>query len=546
MLNPTLSVCLIVKNEQKFIRRCLESVKDIADEIIIVDTGSTDSTLDIVREYGAKVIESQWCNDFSYSRNLGLEEAKSQWILVLDGDEELCKDDIKILKEALQMPFEGYNLSLINYIDINQCDYVTDYVCRLFKNNKLYRFKNRIHEEVFSNIVENNVNEVVGNLPVRIFHYGYVKGINQKEKNTRNLKLLELQLQECSEEDKPYYLYALGVEYFQSEQFEKGEELLRLALAGTPASTTGFRSDCYLKLILCQLNKREYYLVEEIFQKALEEYPDFVDLYFLRGQVLYNQLRFSKALSYFNKCLALPLLPKYTSAAGINSYRALYFKGMCHYYLGNFAESEKCFAHSIKIEPSYFLSFKSWVEVRVKLNKPIDLKGDIFQKNTYYLNETRKIMWRRGRWQEARRLWKKRSTLTKPYSCLITGECKGCIKIPEVSQEELTSIFFAYWFNEGWVKVEKFLNLCPYIVSWEIFLQELIEALAIYKDMENLWFISQLPGLKPRLLILCTVNLAFCRNLYAVERLLPSLPLFPEEKELLRINTWIYRAKGLS
>ncbi|MDK2823467.1 MAG: hypothetical protein PWP71_1385, partial [Clostridia bacterium] len=87
---------------------------------------------------------------------------------------------------------------------------------------------------------------------------------------------------------------------------------------------------------------------------------------------------------------------------------------------------------------------------------------------------------------------------------------------------------------------------CPYIVSWEIFLQELIEALAIYKDMENLWFISQLPGLKPRLLILCTVNLAFCRNLYAVERLLPSLPLFPEEKELLRINTWIYRAKGLS
>jgi len=364
MSGPTLSVCLIVKNEEKVIQRCLESIKAIADEIIIVDTGSTDSTVQKALEYEAKIIQSSWFNDFSYSRNLGLEQAQGQWILVLDADEELCREDINQLIQALDQPVEGYNLSLINFMENNPCAYVTDYVCRLFRNNKFYRFKNRIHEEVYSSIVSLKGPNAVANLPVRIFHYGYAKEcVNQKEKHQRNVDLLQLQLEECSEEDRPYYLYALGVEYFQAEQFNKGAELLKMALQSTSQCTFGFRSDCYIKLILTEVYMGKE-SIHKIFQRAIEEYPDFPDLYFLRGQLFLNLLRFKEALVDFSKCLSLPLSPKYTSAAGINSYRAWYFRGLCYYHLGDFTESERCFAQSLKLEPAFSLAFKALSKVK--------------------------------------------------------------------------------------------------------------------------------------------------------------------------------------
>src|SRR5204863_5400745 len=85
---PRLSLCMIVKNEERFLRNCLESVKDIVDEMVIVDTGSTDSTLDIAREYGAKVIPHVWKDDFSEARNVSLDHATGDWALWLDADEE--------------------------------------------------------------------------------------------------------------------------------------------------------------------------------------------------------------------------------------------------------------------------------------------------------------------------------------------------------------------------------------------------------------------------------------------------------------------------
>lgn len=382
MLKSTLSVCLITKNEEKVIKRCLESIKDIAEEIIVVDTGSSDATITIAGEFGAQVIPSVWCDDFSYSRNLALDQAKGDWILVLDADEELCREDREILLKALEKPLEGYNLSLINYIDSNHCNYVTDYVCRLFRNNQSYRFQKRIHEEIYSSIVNSKGPQAVGNLKVKIYHYGYIEdSVKQKEKNSRNLKLLELQLVECSEEDKPYYLYALGVEYFQKEQFAQGAQLLTLALESTPQKMPGFRSDCYLKLILCQINAGHNNLVEKTFAKALEEYPDFVDLLFLQGQVLYNQQRFEDAITYFTKCLNMPLSSKYTSIAGVNSFRSWYYKGLCFSHLENFNQSEQCFARSLEIEPNFFPAWQSWQEIKWLQLPPVE--KEIIQIDTW-------------------------------------------------------------------------------------------------------------------------------------------------------------------
>jgi cellulose synthase/poly-beta-1,6-N-acetylglucosamine synthase-like glycosyltransferase len=112
---PRLSVCMIVKNEQRFLGQCLASVKDIADELIVIDTGSTDRTIEIAREHGAQVGHFEWCNDFAAARNASIAPATGDWILFLDGDEELSPAE----KQTLPALLASNNTALIRLPLIN-------------------------------------------------------------------------------------------------------------------------------------------------------------------------------------------------------------------------------------------------------------------------------------------------------------------------------------------------------------------------------------------------------------------------------------------
>src|SRR3989344_3837469 len=95
----TISLCMIARNEELYLEQCLNSVKDLADEIIIVDTGSTDKTKEIAKKFGAKVFDFKWVDDFSAARNESLKHAAKDWILVLDADETLDEKGKKAIKE---------------------------------------------------------------------------------------------------------------------------------------------------------------------------------------------------------------------------------------------------------------------------------------------------------------------------------------------------------------------------------------------------------------------------------------------------------------
>ena len=99
---PTLSCCMIVRNEEQFLLQCLESIKDVVDEIIVVDTGSADRTVQIAGEFGAKVYHHPWNNDFSEARNVSLSYATCDWILIMDADEELEQEDGPLLLSLLK------------------------------------------------------------------------------------------------------------------------------------------------------------------------------------------------------------------------------------------------------------------------------------------------------------------------------------------------------------------------------------------------------------------------------------------------------------
>ena len=96
---PTISVCMIVKNEGQYLRQCLESVKIFADEIIIVDTGSTDKTKQIAEQYTNKIYDFVWIDDFSAARNFSLSKASKEWIFVIDADEFILFNPKDVLVE---------------------------------------------------------------------------------------------------------------------------------------------------------------------------------------------------------------------------------------------------------------------------------------------------------------------------------------------------------------------------------------------------------------------------------------------------------------
>ncbi|MBL0712169.1 MAG: glycosyltransferase, partial [Desulfosarcina sp.] len=105
--HPSLSLCMIVKNEEKYIARCLESLKPIVDEMIVVDTGSSDVTRDIVEVFGAKVFDFEWNDDFSAARNFSLKQASGDWILVMDADEVIASSDHKTFRSLIRKHNNG-------------------------------------------------------------------------------------------------------------------------------------------------------------------------------------------------------------------------------------------------------------------------------------------------------------------------------------------------------------------------------------------------------------------------------------------------------
>ncbi|MFZ2655904.1 MAG: glycosyltransferase family 2 protein, partial [Victivallales bacterium] len=98
---PTLSVCMIVKNEEAFLGRCLKSVVDHVDEIIIVDTGSTDRTVGIAKSFGARIYYHPWQDDFSLHRNQSISYARGRWIFIIDADEEYRASSKRNLREEV-------------------------------------------------------------------------------------------------------------------------------------------------------------------------------------------------------------------------------------------------------------------------------------------------------------------------------------------------------------------------------------------------------------------------------------------------------------
>lgn len=287
---PTISLCMIVKNEEKFLAQCLQSVEGVVDEIVLVDTGSSDATLEIARSFKAKVFQHEWKEDFSDARNVSLKHASSEWILFLDADEVLNPKSAENFPEVLHCTKHfGYFFCIYN-IKENGFILGRHYTVRLFRNLKGVRFVGKIHEQVLH----------LGTLAcpgMSINHFGYDLGpATMKGKQERNIHLLQQILTGQGEDPEVRYhlanVHLIGGEYEQAiEHATVGIEL-----------TEELKEKNYLHLAIVQVLVEVYYRMgewdkaEAWCRKALTIRDDFIDALYSLARIYRERNDHRKAL----------------------------------------------------------------------------------------------------------------------------------------------------------------------------------------------------------------------------------------------------------
>jgi glycosyltransferase involved in cell wall biosynthesis len=217
-----LSLCMIVKNEERNLPRCLDSVQGLTSEFIIVDTGSTDGTPSIAASYGADVIPFDFTTvDFAAARNQAIARARGPWILMLDADEVLAPESRpKIEKLVTLGENAGYFLERRNHASDSE-NPVTDYVVRLFPNRPDYRYRGRVHEVIDSAILAGGGR--LHKTDIRIDHSFSSDRAARRRKNHWYIEILKEEIAADPSDDSR--LDFLAAEYHQLEMFDEAIEI---------------------------------------------------------------------------------------------------------------------------------------------------------------------------------------------------------------------------------------------------------------------------------------------------------------------------------
>ncbi len=323
-----LSICIICKNEEKYLRQCLLSLGPLQCEVIIVDTGSTDKSVEIARKFTSNIYEYKWSNDFSAARNFAASKASNDWILAIDCDEYLVQADFEILHKLFaDHPLDVGMIHRISpYSSSGLSQNFHEHIARLY-NRKYFTYKGIIHENV-APISDNSSEMKFFEVPLTIFHVGYSEAGVIKEKAERDLRLL----QETLRLDGPsaYTYYQLGKCYVIMKNPALAAHYFELGLAMNENPKLNFIQEMVESYGSCLLDLKQY-------EKALSFeaiYNDFcsrADFVFLMGLIYMNNARFDDAIKEFKKAMTL----KNYSVDGVNSFAASYNIGVIYECLGN-------------------------------------------------------------------------------------------------------------------------------------------------------------------------------------------------------------------
>jgi tetratricopeptide (TPR) repeat protein len=324
----TISLCMIVKDEEAMIGRCLQAARGAVDEIVVVDTGSTDRTVEIAESHGARVLHHAWDGDFSAARNVSFEAATGDWVMYLDADEVLVTDDVERLRALAGRTWrEAFFLTEINHTgDLEDGTAITHDAMRLFRNRPEYRFEGRIHEQI-AQCLPAYLPERQERTTVRVEHFGYLGAVRDtKDKTNRNLELLERQVAEGVH--NPFLHFNLGSEYAATgdvpralTHFERAWTAVR---AAGRLSSDGYAPALASRYVHALRNGGRVDDVMAVGDEVLEIFPGFTDIVLEQALAAGSAGDAAREEALLRRCLQMGDGPsRYSATVGCGTYRAL-------------------------------------------------------------------------------------------------------------------------------------------------------------------------------------------------------------------------------
>jgi tetratricopeptide (TPR) repeat protein len=293
---PTISVCMIVRDEQDSLGRCLESVRKLANEIIVVDTGSEDATVEIAQSCGARIHRLAWCDDFSAARNDSLRHATCNWILVLDADDELgnaaglkeylaTATDVKVCTVRTRIPHrEKAGETIVEHP-------------RLFRNHCGFHYRGPVHEQLCDAM--GNPAAADAALDLAVYHHGYLEPeAEQDKRHRRNLHILHAWVERSPQD--PWAQLCLGQAYYTNGEMERAIPPLLAALEHS-APDRAYRPKAYAYLASAHIAGGRPEQAERVCSAALEEFPGQAELLFCLGHAHERQGRVDDAIAAYEQ-----------------------------------------------------------------------------------------------------------------------------------------------------------------------------------------------------------------------------------------------------
>jgi tetratricopeptide (TPR) repeat protein len=338
---------MVVKNEEVNLPRVLSSIQGLADEVIVVDTGSSDRTKEIALSYGAKTFDFPWCDDFSAARNESLKHATMEYILWLDGDDEVAVEDHGPIKEHLRKnPGTGVYLRVVS----NSVGGTTEFAqLRIFPNLKGIAFEGKVHEQIYASCAGRGVRFT--HCGARISHFGYSTAEILREKFLRNKAMNERELEENPENILALVFLARALRGLEEDEeaLKQMRKVLEIANPGTYRDMLSV-TVVDMAAALCRLHREQEAL--SLLRKwvGLLDSPPLVA--FTLGEVLFKLGNYEDAyrvlLPLKDVTFDREIMPLDTKVMRLNLNKCL---GVSALFAGDAVRAEQCFTRSLEEDP---------------------------------------------------------------------------------------------------------------------------------------------------------------------------------------------------
>ncbi|WEK53893.1 MAG: glycosyltransferase family 2 protein [Candidatus Cohnella colombiensis] len=376
MTNNLISLCMIVKNEEKTLERCLSSVYRYLDEIIIVDTGSTDRTIEIAKRYTDHIYHFTWVNDFSVARNESLKYATSKWILYMDADDYMEEKDIaslrELLSELIPQPDLVYQIPYTSLLS-NQATgpmNITPAI-RVFPNHMDLQFHRPIHEQLQS---ERGIPLRAADIKIPIYHTGYTPTeMEEKKKHERNLSIFN-ELKETTGFNA-YDYFTLGNQYLVMKEYDKALNAYQSSL-DTTSSRNVWLKPLLLSMLETLIKQGKFIEAWTFTETQMEPCLEYSDARCIIGTVLHalgfwekSKIEFLTAIDLAEKRLnnkqdPYILSPEYSMVIPLK-------------YLANIYERESNISQSTYYFTKYIMVNPQDIEALSKLVELLSLSGSV-------------------------------------------------------------------------------------------------------------------------------------------------------------------------